>query len=210
MSQKRKARHKRAQSAMRKSKFDIFNGNVNHPGEFIFIYLLIGIMCIATLISFAVCSAPKSSEDLQYANVQFTQYEISDNHLYLYENGSNRYYSVPAYQETLTNPQEFLHLCVSNTVFHVGYVDYSTTDSPHLGLERIVDANGTVYLTMEAVHEYRWGDAPAFYAIFGGFTALWFLIVFISVYIGRHPEQFSRHTIQLFFKNGVIRRNHHR
>lgn len=206
MSKKKKSRHYYPQSTTKKSKFDIFNGNVNNPGEFVFIYSLIGVMCIATLIFFAVCSAPRSHDDLQYTNLQFSRYEIHDEHLYLYIDGSDKYYSIPAYQETITNPEEFLSLCEDNATLHVGYVDYPKADNPHFGLESIQDMNGTVYLTMEAIHEYRWGEAPAFYAVFGGITVMWFIVVIISVYIGRHPEQFSRRTIKLFFKDGAIRR----
>lgn len=206
MSKKKKSRHYYPQSTAKKSKFDIFNGNVNNPGEFVFIYSLIGAMCIATLIFFAVCSAPKSPDDLQYMNLQFSRYEIRDEHLHLYIGGSDKYYSVPAYQETITNPEEFLRLCEGNATLHVGYVDYPKADTPHFGLESIRDMDGTVYLTMEAIHEYRCGDAPAFYALFGGITVIWFIFVIISVYIGRHPEQFSRRTIKLFFKDGVIGR----
>ncbi len=206
MSGKKKSRQNDSYPTSKKNRFDVFNGNVRNPGEFIFIYSLIGVMCIAMLIFFAVCSAPKSYEDLQYSNMRFTRYEIQDGLLLLYIDGSDKYYSIPAYQETMTNPEDFLCLCKSGAVFHAGYVDYPKADKPHFGLESIRNMNGTVYLTMEAVHEYRWGDAPAFYAIFGGITIIWFIIVGISIYIGRHPEQFSRRTIRLFFKDGVIRR----
>ena len=203
MSKKKKSKYAYSR---KHSKFDIFNGNVNNSGEFVFIFALIGIMCVATIIVFAVVSAPKSFEDLQYTNLQFARYEIHDEHLHLYTYESNTYYSVPAYQETLTDPEDFLQLCTDGSVFYVGYVNYPKAAVPHFGLESIQDQSGAVFLTMEAIHEYRWGDAPAFYAIFGGVTALWFLIVIMSICIGRHPERFSRRTIKLFFKDGVIRR----
>ena len=200
----KKNRHNKVKPREQKNNFDIFNGNVNNPGELIFVYSLIGILCIATLIFFAVSSAQKSPDELQYADVQFSRYEIKDEHLHLYLDGKDQYYSVPAYQETLTEAEKFLRSCTGNAVFRVGYVNYSGADQPHYGLESITDSDGTVYLTMEAVQEYRWGDAPAFYALFGGITIIWFLFVGFSVYIGRHPEQFSRRTIKLFFKDGVI------
>lgn len=206
MSRRKKSRHSYPQSASSKSKFDIFNGNVNNPGEFVFIYSIIGLMCLAVLIYFIVSSAPKDPEDLQYATVQFTRYEICDEHLHLYADGREEYYSVPAYQETLTEPEAFLRLCDHHAVLYVGYSYYPKAPEPYFGLEYIETENGTVYLTMEAVHEYRWGDAPAFYAICGGITFLWLLIVFGSVFVGRHPERFSRRTIGLFFKDGVVRR----
>lgn len=207
---KKKSRHQYSQSSARKSRFDIFNGNVHNPGEFVFIYSLIGIMCIATLIFFAVCSAPKSYDDLQYTDVQFTRYVIRDEHLLLYTDVSENYYSVPAYQETLSDPEGFLRMCDSHAVLHVGYVDYPKADTPHRGLESIQDMKGTVYLTMEAVHAYRWGEAPFFYAFFGGLTVVLFIIFAFSIYVGRHPYRFSRRIIRLFFKPGVIRRYHSR
>ena len=206
MSKKKKSRDYHPRSAAKKSRSDIFNGNVNAPGELIFIYSLIGVMCIATLVFFAVCSAPRSYDDLQYTDLRFSRYEIHEEHLYLYIDGSDKHYSVPAYRETMTAPEKLLRLCENDAVLHVGYVDYPKADSPHFGLESIEDMNGTVYLTPEAIHEYRWHDAPAFYALFGGFTIIWFIFVIISVYVGRHPERFSRRTIRLFFKDGVVRR----
>lgn len=206
VSVKKKSRQTYSHPTAKKNKFDIFNGNVRNPGEFIFTYSLIGSMCIAMLISFAICSAPKSYEDLDYSTIRFARYEIRDELLLLYIDESDKYYSIPAYQETITNPEDFLLLCKSGAVFHAGYVDYPKADEPHFGLESIQDTNGTIYLTMEAIHEYRWGNAPAFYAIFGGITIMWFFFVIMSVYIGRHPERFSHRTIKLFFKDGYIRR----
>ena len=204
----KKNRHSKANSRKQKNKSDIFNGNVNAPGEFIFIYALISIMCIATLIFFAVSSAPKDPDALQYDDVRFSRYEIEDASLHLYVEGKDQYYSVPGYQETLTNAEGFLRLSTDDAVFRIGYVSYPKADPPHMGLESITDANGTVYLTTEAVHAYRWADAPAFYAFFGGITIVWLVFVLLSIYIARHPERFSRRTIRLFFKDGVIRRYH--
>ena len=204
----KKKRHSKVDPRKQKNKSDIFNGNVNAPGEFIFIYALISIMCIAVLIFFAVSSAPKDPDGLQYDDVRFSRYEIEDDHLHLYIDGKDQYYSVPAYQETLTDAEGFLRLSMDDTVFRIGYVSYPKADPPHKGLESITDANGTVYLTAEAVHAYRWGDAPAFYAFFGGITIVWLVFVLLSIYIARHPERFSRRTIRLFFKDGVIRRYH--
>ena len=207
MSRKKRTNHS---YSYKKSRFDVFRGNVHNPGEFVFIFSLIGIMCLGTMIVFAVFSAPRSYEDLTYTNLRFARYEVHDEHLHLYTGESDTYYSVPAYRETLTDPDDFLQLCTDSNVFYVGYVDYPKADVPHFGLESIQGQGGTVYLTMEAIHEYRWGDAPAAYAILGGFTALWLATVIMSIYIGRHPERFSRRTIKLFFKDGVIRRSHGR
>ncbi len=114
------------------NKFDIFNGNIKNPGELIFLYALIGILCIATLVFFALNSDVKSPADLQYASVEFARYEIDDDNLLLYANGCDQFYSIPGYRETLTDWEVFLSLCRDHTVFHVGYTDYPLADQPFL------------------------------------------------------------------------------
>lgn len=209
MSGKRKSIHKKRRSSRpsRRSKWDVFNGNVSNPGEFLFIYSLIGAMCVAIIILFVIQSAPKSPEDLLYAQVCFDRYEIDGEQLQLYSGNSEKYYEIPAYTQLLSDPEAFLRLCDGGASFRVGYEDYVKADVPYFGLESITGSDGTVYLTMEAVREYRWQDAQAFYLLFGGITLLWFLFVGLSIYVGRNPQKFSPRFIRLFFKNGYVRRS---
>lgn len=206
MSGKRKSKHKKAHPS-RKSRWDVFNGNVSNPGEFLFIYSLIGAMCVAVIILFVIQSAPKSPEDFLYAQVCFNRYEIDGEQLRLYSGSSEKYYEIPAYTQLLSAPEAFLRLCDEGASFQVGYEDYAKADTPYFGLESITGSDGTVYLTMEAVREYRWKDAWAFYLLFGGITLLWFLVVGLSIYAGRHPQKFSPRFIRLFFKDGYVRRS---
>lgn len=189
------------------AKADIFNGNVEQPGELIFVYVLIGLLCIGTMAVFAIASAPRNADDLEYATLAFERYEIQDNKLLLYTSDDSTYYSVPAYEELLSDVNDFLNLCNSGEAFDVGYVIYDDAKAPHYGLESIARIDGTIYLSMEVVHNYRWGEAWAFYLIFGGLTVIWFAFVAISIYVGRNPEKFSRRFIRLFFKDGYVRQS---
>lgn len=208
MSGKRKSKHRKTHSGRPsgRSRRDIFNGNVSNPGEFLFIYSLIGAMCVVVLILFVVSSAPKSPENLQYAQISFDRYEIDGEQLLLYSGSSERHYEIPAYAQLLSDPEAFLRLCDGGASFRVGFEDYNKADVPHFGLESITGSDGTVYLTMEAVREYHWQDAWAFYLLFGGITLLWFLFVGLSIYVGRNPQKFSPRFIRLFFKDGYVRR----
>ena len=187
-----------------KPKADIFNGNVERAGEFIFIYLLIGVFFIGILVYFAIASAPKTAEDLEYKSLSFERYEIQDENLLLYENGNLKSYGIPAYKELLSDADEFLELCENKTSFDIGFIIFSGKDDPYYELESIIGNDGKIYLTMEDIHEYHWGDAWRFYLIFGGMTVVWFVFTALSIYVGRHPEKFSRRFIRLFFKDGYV------
>lgn len=208
MPSKKRTKHRKTHSGRPsgRSKWDIFNGNVSNPGEFLFIYSLIGAMCAAVIILFVIQSAPKSPEDLLHAQVCFDRYEMDGEQLLLYSDSSEKYYVIPAYTQLLSAPEAFLRLCDGGASFRVGYEDYVKADTPYFGLESITGSDGTVYLTMEAVREYRLQDAWAFYLLFGGITLLWFLIVGLSIYVGRNPQKFSPRFIRLFFNDGYVRR----
>ena len=186
-------------------KKDLFYGNVESPGEFIFVYILIGAVIVGMLILITVDFAPKSPGDLDYATLSFDRYEVVEERLQLYTSDDPMYYSIIGYRETMTDSETFLAHCDAGEKFTIGYTMYAKADEPHYGIECMTGKDGRTHLTMEAVHDYRYGDAWALYLIFGGFGLLWFVYVAMSIYVGRHPEKFSPRFVYLcFFKPGYI------
>lgn len=186
-------------------KGDVFKGNVENPGEFLFIYILMSAIVVGVIILFAVSSRPHTEADLEYISLNFERYEFHDEHLYLFDEENPVYYGIPAYAETLTDAKEFLSLCEKGQTFKIGYISYEDTDEPHYSIESVIGENGAIYLTVMDVHEYRWADAGKFYLFSGSFAVVWFAIMFFSIYVGRHPEKFSEKFIGLFFKSGYVR-----
>lgn len=187
-----------------KAKTDIFKGNVNNPGEFIFVFALITAFLLGFFVLIAVTSLPASAEDLQYETLSFARYEIRDDtFLDLYSGKDSTPYTVPA--DILTDADEFIAACDAGETFEVCYVVYNDTDTPRKTLEYITDSDGTVYLTRNAVHEYNKRAARAFYWFGGGIMLIWLVFVGLSIYVGRNPQKFSRRIIRLFFKDGYVR-----
>lgn len=187
-------------------KKDLFNGNIEQPGVFIICYVLVGLLCIGAILFVAIDFAPRGADDLEYASLAFERYEIEDNSLLLYAQNDRMYYWIPAYDELLLDAEKFFALCDSGAAFEIGYILYDHADVPYYGVESVTGEDGTIYLTMEAVYNYHSGNVWAFYLIFGGLGFVWFAYVAASVYVGRHPEKFSRRVIHMFFRDDYIRK----
>jgi len=185
-------------------KTDIFNGNVENPGEFIFFYILIGLICIGTIIFLALVSRPPAEDDFKYAQLSFIRHETEDDDLLLYAEGENMHYDIPAYEQLLTPADAFLAAARAEESFSVSYVVYDEADEPYNGLYSIADSEGRVYLSAEAVQDWRWGGAWAIYLLLGVLGLVWLAFTFVSIYVGRNPHKFSRGFIRLFFKDGYI------
>lgn len=186
------------------SKTDIFNGNVENSGEFIFVYVLVGIICIGAIVFFSIVSAPKTDKDLEYKSLSVVRYEVQENDLLLYENDNSMFFKIPAYKELLKDADEFLMLCDNGISFYIGFIENTRSDDPYYEMYSIIVNDKTVYLTIEDVHEYYYGNAWQFYLLIGGLTAVWLVFVVLSIYVGRHPEKFSERFIRLFFKDGYV------
>lgn len=188
-----------------KMKTDIFNGNVENPGEYIFGYSLIGLLCIGIIIFFAIFSMPKDEGDLKYTIVNFQRCEVQRESLHLYVENDSIYYEITSYTELLNDYKSIISQCESGATFEVGYIFYDAEESPHYSVASVVEKGGAVHLTLEAYNEHRSKGVWDFYLLFGGIAVLWFAIVAISIYVGRHPERFSRRFVRLFFKEGYIK-----
>lgn len=188
-------------------KTDIFNGNIKQPGGFIFVYALVALLLIGVMVYFMIASVPLDAEDLSYESVAFERYEIRDENLLLFTGDDSKYYSVTAYEALLNEANKFAELCDSEEAFDVGYIVYNDGNASRCELQSITGADGTIWLSMEAVHDYHWGDVRKIYLIFGGLIVFWLAIAAVSIYVGRNPEKFSPRFIRLFFKDGYVRRS---
>ena len=188
-----------------KSKCDIFNGNVNNPGEFIFVYALVFVLCAGMIIFIAINSATENPGGLYVSSLAFSRCEIHEENLRLYVDNESMYYGIPAYEKVLSDADKFILLCESGMSFDVGYAIYDKADTPHYGIESIIGKDGAIYLSTKAIHDYQRSVVRTLYLIFGGFELIWLFYIFMSIYIGRHPQKFSRRFIRLFFKDGYIK-----
>ncbi len=187
----------------KRPKTDIFNGNVNNPGEFIFVYALIYVFIIGMFIFIAVAWQPTKAEDLTYQTVSFDRYAINDDEtddLYLYAEGKE--YRIYSYEKVLQNTEQLLSLCNGKTLFTVGMEEYDT----HSNVSTLESKNGVPYLTLEETNHVERASLLMMCLFFGGFFVIWTAFVVLSVMIGRNPKKYPKWLVHGFFKPSYINR----
>lgn len=189
---------------IKKSKWDIFNGHVDNPGEFLVGY---GFMLLFMPAAFLLCfflSEPTPMEEMTFVTapiVRMTVAEDDKTDLVLLAAGTEM--EIWGYQHTLSDAEAFLAAGRAGEVFTIGYRVVRNDEKEVTGLsaEYIEDTEGKVWLTPRAAYNNRFREVSI---IFGIFEVVWIAIVAASVYVGRNPSKFSKKVIRLFFKDGYV------
>ena len=189
---------------IKKSKWDVFNGHVDNPGEFVFGYVF---MLLFMPVAFVFCfllSEPTPLEEMTYVTAPVSRMAVAEDDktdLVLVLDGTEL--EVWGYEHTLTDAEAFRNACNAGEIFTVGYRQVKNDEGEVTGFsaEYAEDSRGTVWLTPQAAYNNRFREVAI---IFGIFEIVWIIIVAASVYVGRNPHKFSRKFVRLFFKDGYV------
>ncbi|MBQ7500059.1 MAG: hypothetical protein IJT91_04105 [Clostridia bacterium] len=189
----------------RKKRKDIFNGNVENPGEFVFVYILIGVLMIGALVYFTldVLNADYSPE--AFAEVRVSSYKEIDGDLCLFAAEEKEPYVIADYKKTVSDPDGLLEKCNGNYVFKIGYYEMEDDGETYRQAICVRRINGNEYLTLEDGIRQKKTETFQLVWLFLAFVLLWAVFVILSICIGRHPEKFSRKIVHLFFKPGYVK-----
>lgn len=182
---------------------DLFHGNISNPREFLFWYLAIFLLLIGVIVGLAILSAPVHEDDLSWREITAAQVQEDQEDLWLVPVDDALHYRIVSYQQVL--PEDFLTRFEENTVFRVGCLLNERNDPPYTDVKYLAGQDGTVFLTIEEAHDAMWGDGRKVQWLFVGLAVLWAVFSGLSIYVGRHPERFSRRVICLFFRPEYVR-----
>ena len=186
-----------------KRSFDLFNGNVENPYEFIIVF---GVMLVLVLFMFgflAYEALPVKAEELTHTTIRVEGYEVVEENLYLYAEGEELPFRIRGYATALEHPDAFLRQCEEQS-FSVGYISYENADEPYHSLHYVMDESGADCLTMEAAYKEHLKYMKDIAMLMCGMALVMILFIVGSICVGRHPERFSPWFIRLFFKEGYI------
>ncbi len=183
----------------KKPKSDIFNGNVDCPGEFLFIYILFGVILIGAIVfSIIMANIP---QNIKISVLSFSSYKIVDDDMQLYTENNSLYFNINEYKELLKNPDNFIDKCKQGTKFEVTYTE---RDSNCFNVKNIIDSDGNIFLSAADVNKHNKKNAFFVIIFLLIMFIIWLIIVISSIYIGRYPEKFSKRVIRLFFKDRYV------
>lgn len=186
-------------------KKDIFLGHVENPEEFIFAYALISVLIIGCLIASFVFAKEATAADFEPITVSPDSCEIVLGDLRLYEKDDPTYYSIQNYAKYMEDPEGVPALFEKNKSFQVLAKYYEDKRESYFVVAALTGEDGTAYYTLEMYNQNYMENLRILRIALGIFGIVWGGFIALSVYVGRHPEKFSKKFIRLFFKDGYVR-----
>ncbi len=189
-----------------RDKHDIFKGNVNSAGQFIFAYTLVSVIMTGLLIV-VICYTyftPKSESNTEEHTVSFVTCEKVSGDIIL-TSADNHIYKI-RFADELIDINTILSICNGKSL-----TVYSTEITPdkeeNYFSVRAIEYKGEHILSFDETNRmHQKGNTPGVIYI----ALLWFVSVAyiaLSIYVGRNPRKFSRRFVRLFFKAGYVSRS---
>ncbi len=186
-------------------RFDLFNGHVENPGEFLFIYCLFFILLIGFMIFVAISFHPLSYDDLEYKTTSFTHYTIDDGDIRLYTKENDLYFAVTEYKDYAKNIETLKSNSGGETVFEIYFQKLEPdNEDPYYDIASLRDQKGNVFLTLSQTNAGIRKNMLQVEILFSGFLLFWIVFTGGSIAVGRHPEKYSKRFIRLFFQDGYV------
>lgn len=184
-----------------KPKWDIFNGHVENPGEFLAVYIILCLFMpvLTAVLWFAV--EPTPMEELTMVTGQVEILGVEDNDLLVRCGGAEM--EIWGYKRSLSDKESFLSACVTGVEQTIGYRPVYNDDKELIGYsaEYIQSSEETLWLTPQRAKEYRFRSTAGVFALV---ELVLLAYCGMSVYVGRNPRKFSKKFIRQFFKDGYV------
>ena len=187
-----------------KTKPDIFNGNVQDVGGFLFTYISVGVMVVGFLI-FVVYSAyaPSTPNNTIEESTSFVAFEESEEEIVL-TSSDHRIYKICFIDEQF-QAKDILTLCDGKTVVTTYSTEVNSKYEDSYYALKAVKCNDDYVLSFDETNRLHRQENTLIVIIAVVMCLVWGGVVMISIIIGRHPQRFSKRVIGLFFKDGYVK-----
>ena len=189
----------------RKTKYDIFNGNVNDVAGFLFAYIMIGVVVIGTL-GFSVHYAyftPSTLSNTIEQQVRFVSYNANDEGFVLTSADKQIYVIQFIDDEFIT--RDIQAISNGETVVTTYSTEVTPDDAKAYYSVKAIAHNGAYLLSFEETNKLHRQESANLVIFAAGMCLVWGAIVVCSIIVGRNPQKFSKRVVRLFFKDGYIK-----
>lgn len=186
----------------------LFGGNVYNPGEFIFIFILVGLMPVAAALFLLHTDRAISPEELRQETCTVTSYQFTEN-----EDGDKRLeLELPGYTAAFytwkiqPDSKAFAQLeqeIAENTAFTVSYLPEKEKDSDTLIAVVQLESADRVYLSMNDYNQNSIETRNEMLLFAGGMEILWLLFILTFSYVVRHADKHPK-LVKLFVKQDYL------
>lgn len=196
--------HKAPLPERKKKSIDPFNGNVESPGGFVFVWTLLFALIIGMVAVGYFFGKPPAKESLTVREVIFTRCEMEEESILFYTDGDEAQYRIHYRESIPTSNEAFLALAEEKQRVQI---HTEMDEEGEYSVYTVTKSNGEVLLAYEdAIHE----GMLVWYAVIVIailFTLIWTWYVVRSIQIGRNPQKYSRKTILRYFQPDFVRVN---
>lgn len=192
-----------------KTKRDIFNGNIQDSGGFIFVYALLEVFFIGFLIFILYYTYGNASmKNVEKSTVIFSECVLDDDTLKLTSSDGEKYEL--SFLSDDFNADKIKAICDGSTYCDV----YARKITPDNGSEyysiKAIFVSDTEILSFEETREMYIKENRVILLFPIGALILWTAFIVLSIIVGRNPQKFSKRFAKFFFQEGYINYNYDR
>lgn len=197
--------HGQALPKIRKTKYDVFNGNIHDAGSFVFSYIMMVVLIVfvTILIVRFIYFTPCTVENTIEQQVIFESCTIDHDEIIL-KASNNQIYKIQFIDEQF-NSDKIKSVCNGKTVVTTYSIEMTPDDEDDFySIKAILRENAYLLSFDETnnfyIQEYRpLIFFPVIFAILLGAFSVG------SIIVGRNPKKFSKKVVNLFFKKGYVK-----
>ena len=190
--------------SIQNTKRDLFHGNVESSGEFLFAYILMGVVCVGFLIFMAFeVFLPSNPGNTIEQKVCFTSCQVKEDRIH-FRSEDQKLYKISFFDEKI-DLQEMDRLCDGESLLTVYGKEYTPDDGEDYFEIKAIYHNDDEILSFSDTNRLHRQEFWPLLLIGLLFCLIWGAYVVGSVIVGRNPKRYSKKTLKLFFKDGYVK-----
>ncbi len=187
-----------------KTKHDIFNGNVKDSGNFLFVYIMMGVVAVGLLIG-SICYTylPSNESNTIKKTIRFVYCKEKDDEITLRSEG-HKVYKIRFIDEQF-KPDGIAEICDGQTPVTVYSKEVTPkNDDAYFSVKAIVH-NGEYLVSFDETNRLHSQEYDILIIIPLLICVLVGAVIVFSIRIGRNPQKYSKSVVRQFFKDGYVR-----
>lgn len=189
---------------IRKTKHDIFNGNVNDVFGFMFAYILISVFIVAFAIFlvWSIYFTPSTIDNTIEQEVIFASCDIKKDEIVLITS-DNQLYKIRRMGEGI-NTEGIESICDGKTSVTTYSKQVTPDDEEDYYSVKAILREDTYLLSFEETNRWHREEYQLLLLFPVVFAILWGSYIAGSIIVGRNPKKYSKKIVRLFFKDGYV------
>ena len=181
----------------------LFHGHVKRPGEFLFIYIMGGIVAIVIFLLLAkyVFFWAEQNEKVTSRQIVFESYFIDSGDTYLVSS-NDLLFEVSGTWQDLDSLKYVFEKSATITVFSKPMKSKKTGE--YYSVKALYDGEECL-LSFEEASKLHIAKTWPLMLFPLTFTVIWALLIAGSIIVGRNPSRYSKRIVRLLFKDGYIK-----